>query len=296
MELQQIRYFIAVSRRLNFTKAAEDCNVTQPSLTRGIRRLESSLGGLLIDRLPGHVRLTELGQSLLPRLEEALSILCAVTNNAHGRKGPVQHKLRMGLACTLGPPSLVGAIARFLHARQDIELAITEAASSDIVEQLLGSEVDVAVACQPNYSPEIDAVELKRERFLLAFPAGHKFGSLDAVALDDVAEEPYLERIKCEFDDYYALAGRRPLSFDIRFSSDREDWVQAMILAGLGVALVPEGLPLMPGILTRPVVDPPVMRSISLLTHRRRSNGSAVTAIVDSILESFPDVDAVAAG
>ena len=73
MELHQIRYFLAVASTLNFTRAAEQCNVTQPALTKGVQKLEQELGGPLIYRERQLTQLTDLGKEVLPMLERTLA-------------------------------------------------------------------------------------------------------------------------------------------------------------------------------------------------------------------------------
>jgi len=75
MEMQQVRYFLAVSRTLNFTRAAEECNVTQPALTRAIKQLEDELGGELIRREGRNTHLTDLGNRMRPLLSNATKAL-----------------------------------------------------------------------------------------------------------------------------------------------------------------------------------------------------------------------------
>ena len=73
MEMQEIRYFLAMSRTLNFTKAAEECHVSQPALTRAIRKMEDELGGLLFSREPNNTHMTELGRLIEPHLTEIMA-------------------------------------------------------------------------------------------------------------------------------------------------------------------------------------------------------------------------------
>ena len=97
METHQVRYFLAVGRTLNFTKAAEECNVTQPSLTRAIKKLEDELGGPLFHRERANTHLTELGRAMLPHIEQ--SYLAAQSARALAealKRGDVVH-LRLGL-------------------------------------------------------------------------------------------------------------------------------------------------------------------------------------------------------
>lgn len=271
MEIHQIRYFLAVVKEGNFSRAAAACNVTQPSLTRGVRKLEADVGGLLFDRKAQGSELTELGRVLLPRLERAHSAVAEALAEAHGARFAKKRRLKVGLVCTLGPQRLVELFARLEKSLPEFELSLTETKAREVIDQLLAEEIDVGISCQPSYPEEVAVTPLFRERFAVAFRPGHRFEAVSEVELDEMIGENYLERLSCEFDDYYmAHFGDRAFPLNVRYSSEREDWVQAMLLTGLGISFVPEFLPLMPGILKRPIVQPEMWREISLLTVRGR--------------------------
>lgn len=84
MEMHQIRYFLATARVLNFTRAADDCNVSQPSLTRAIQKLEDEFGGELFRRERSRTHLTDLGRQMLPHLERTLEAAHAAMQLARG--------------------------------------------------------------------------------------------------------------------------------------------------------------------------------------------------------------------
>jgi DNA-binding transcriptional LysR family regulator len=98
MEMHQVRYFLAVSRTLNFTRAAEQCNVAQPSLTRAIRQLESELGGDLFRRERPQAQLTELGQRMLPLLRQCYDSAVGARSLASSLKSGEVGALRLALS------------------------------------------------------------------------------------------------------------------------------------------------------------------------------------------------------
>src|SRR5262245_57301448 len=98
MEMHQVRYFLAVSRTLNFTRAAEQCNVAQPSLTRAIRQLESELGGDLFRRERPQAQLTELGQRMLPLLRQCYDSAVGSRSLASSLKSGEVGALRLALS------------------------------------------------------------------------------------------------------------------------------------------------------------------------------------------------------
>jgi DNA-binding transcriptional LysR family regulator len=125
---------------------------------------------------------------------------------------------------------------------------------------------------------------LYRERFVLAFPAGHRFAALAAVPLAEVAGETYLSRINCEQQDRInALCRERGFDLAVGYKSEREDWIQTMVMAGMGICFTPQFSPVLPGLLTRPVVEPEVVREVPLVTVAGRRYSPAVLVFIKAI-------------
>src|SRR4029078_3735792 len=103
MEMHQVRYFLAVARALNFTRAAEECHVAQPSLTRAIRQLEGELGGDLFRRERPQAQLTELGQRMLPLLKQCYESAVSARSLATAIKKGEVGSLRLALSRTIDP-------------------------------------------------------------------------------------------------------------------------------------------------------------------------------------------------
>ena len=104
---------------------------------------------------------------------------------------------------------------------------------------------------------------------------------MSAVPIGELDREDYLKRTHCEFADYYEAMGRPvPFTVNVRHASDREDWTQALVLAGLGCSIMPEHLPTLPGIATRVLVEPEVSRTISLVSVAGRRYSPAAEAFV----------------
>ena len=105
MEFNQIRYFLAVARTLHFTRAADDCNVSQPALTRAIQKLEEELGGPLFHRERAHTQLTELGQRVLPALERAVTATKEAREAAEAFRRGKARRCESGWNFRFRPPS-----------------------------------------------------------------------------------------------------------------------------------------------------------------------------------------------
>ena len=103
---------------------------------------------------------------------------------------------------------------------------------------------------------------------------------MNAVPLEALNGCDYLKRVHCEFSDHFtALGGTGELEVNVRYASEREDWIQAMVLAGMGCCIMPEFLPALPGITSRLVVEPEVSRVISLVTAAGRPHSAALSAM-----------------
>src|SRR5271154_2069380 len=127
MEFQEIRYFLALSKTRNFTKAAEMCNVTQPALTRAIKKMEDEMGGLLFSRERNNTHLTELGRLLEPHLTEVLTRTAAAKDTATRFLRLESAQLRLGVMCTIGPVRFVSFLSRFRADSPGVEITLTEA-------------------------------------------------------------------------------------------------------------------------------------------------------------------------
>ena len=269
METHEIRYFLAMVRELNFTRAAVACGVTQPALTRAIQKLEAELGGALFLRNPGRIELTQLAREVLPGLEAIEQSMSTVRARAATVVEARSSTLRLGVMCTVGPTHVVSLLARLQEAMADVEVSIIDAKSSDILQLIVSDEIDVGIAAWPRVPETVRAETILPERFVVAMREGQPLSRGATVPLEQLAGQSYIERLSCEFDDYYEiLHGKWGIDLDIRFSSEREDWIKGLLLAGLGYAIVPEFMEMPPGIVTRPLSNPEVRREISLVTLR----------------------------
>jgi LysR family transcriptional regulator, hydrogen peroxide-inducible genes activator len=267
MEMHQIRYFLAVADLLNFTRAAEKCHVAQPSLTKAIKNLEEELGGLLFHREGRNTHLTELGKLVRPHLESVFAANQAAVAQAKDYKTMGQARLRLGVMNTIGPTRMIGFLEQIRTRIPSLELVVRDAPATKLVEELESGELDVALIALPTYPDRCNARPLFRERYGIAFPKGHRFQAMNAVPLQELDGESYMQRIHCEFRYHFeALGLPETWKVKIKYSSEREDWIQAMILAGYGCAVMPEYLPMLPGIGTRLLTTPEVVRTVSLVS------------------------------
>ncbi|MEO3473657.1 LysR family transcriptional regulator [Roseomonas sp. CAU 1739] len=285
MEIHEIRYFLAVCQALNFTKAAEQCNVSQPALTRAIQKMEGELGGLLFSRERGNTHLTELGRLMHPHFEEVMARTVAARDSALRFLRLESAHLRVGVMSTIGPMRFVGFLNRFRADHGGIELTLSEAVASRLSVSLMAGEIDIAVMAQPeDFDERLRAEPLYRERFVVACPIGHPFERRNAITMKDMDGQTYLQRANCEFRDVLRERCESAGAYINRsYRSEREDWIQTMIAAGMGVCFIPEFSATHPGLVLRRVEEPEVVRSICLVTVAGRRWSPAVASFVQAI-------------
>ncbi|HYC48135.1 MAG TPA: LysR family transcriptional regulator [Burkholderiales bacterium] len=281
MEMNQIRFFLAACETLNFTRAAERCDVSVPSLTRAVHALEEELGGQLFRRERHLTHLTDLGRLMQQHLTAGRDATDAARREA-AQYASADTQLKLGVVATMPARHLVAYLRALRKAAPDLKLQIWEANCEELSEALLRSEIDVAISTSCQFDDRLRPMPLFRERYCVAFPAGHRYGRMKAVPMREFEGEAYVKRLHCEFPANFArLAVAKPYqSVRVCYVSEREDWVQAMVCVGLGMTLMPEFLPILPGIETRLVVEPEVSRELSMVTVAGRPHSKPVSIAV----------------
>ena len=281
METHQIRYFLAACDTLNFTRAAEQCNVAAPSLTRAIHKLEEELGGQLFRRERHLTHLTDLGRLMQQHLSAAQHALEAASSDAE-RYARLEGSLKMGMFSTMPARHLTAYLTALREVAGELELELWETNCEELSTALLRNEIDVAIMSSPDYEERLRATLLYREGYYVAFAPGHRFESMNAVPLRELTDEPYIKRLHCEFPANFEKLNI-PVPYGdlkVRYMTEREDWVQAMVVSGLGCAVMPKYLPILDGIVMRPLVEPEVSRQISIVTVAGRPHSKPVSLAV----------------
>ena len=282
MEMHQIRYFLKAGETLNFTRAAEQCGVSVPSLSRAIRQLEEELGGQLFRRERHLTHLTDLGRLMLEHFSVMNRAADAAKRQAEDYIKLEGSRLKLGMFTSIGADVLTGYLMALRDYAPDLELHIWEAHCEELECALLGGEIDIALTSSPEVDERIRITPLFREAFYISFAPGHRFGEMSVVPMRELDGERYVKRLHCEFPSNLARLGvAKPYeAVNIRYVGEREDWIQSLVRAGLGCAVMPENLPLLPGLELRRLVDPEVFRQISLATVAGRPHSKPVAAAV----------------
>jgi DNA-binding transcriptional LysR family regulator len=282
MEMQQIRYFVGLAETLNFTRAAEQCNVSQPALTRAIQQLEHELGGPLFHRERNNTHLSELGRMMMPYLQSVADSAHAAKTAALSAKKAENVTLTLGAMCTIGPELVADLIIRFQAAHPDVEVKVVDGEARSMIAALEKGDLHLSLVGVPEDLPDqFHQLPIFEERFVIVLPPGHRWAGRNAIRVADLDGEPYVSRSTCEVFKAVArdFASRGVMPKKV-FSSPRDEWVQKMIKTGLGFGFFPEHSVTDPELVVRPLIEPEYSRTVYLATMRGRPHSPAVGAFV----------------
>ena len=230
------------------------------------------------------ILLSDFGKSMVPHLRHIMEEAEITQALAQNFKLLNQVPVRLGVMTTIGHVRLARFLAQFQRDHDGVEMAVNEDDLATLKQKLDAGDIDLAVL---NPMTGLDAQfhiqELYKERYVVIFPPEHRLGSFNAVTLRDLSDEPYVDRLACEMrETVMSVCQDMGVELYARFRSEREDWIQAMVLARIGFAFMPEYSVTLPGLLQRPLIEPSVERSISLVTVPGRRFSPAVAAFVRS--------------
>ncbi|MGP6086364.1 LysR substrate-binding domain-containing protein [Antarctobacter jejuensis] len=243
-ELYQLRCFVAVAEELNFRRAAERLNMTQPPLSRQIQMLEQAVGESLLERNNRAVRLTPAGESFLVSagdlLQRAERAALTARQAARGEAG--------GLALGFVPSAGIEFVPRLVCAVRDslpnVGISPSEMMSYEINESLLSGRLDMGLTRTARRHAEIESTLVVSEPFVLAVPSSHRLASVPQARLADIDGEPFIgysaDRGGFLREIHGALFGSEGIEPSTVMEVSQTTSVLALVNYGVGVAVVPQ--------------------------------------------------------
>ena len=288
MELRHLRAFEAAARLLHFRRAAEELHLAQPSLSTQIAALERELGTPLFDRVGRRVRLTAAGEELLPHARRILDAVAEARRAVAAHEGLEGGRVRVGAPPTVGTRLLPAALTLF-HARYPgPEILLREEGTGELLALVEHGELDVAVVILPLVSPALEVTPLLEEDIVVAVGAQHRLAGATAVAMTDLADEPFLllgegYEVRRTTLDACRAAGFHPY---VVLEGGEMDTVLNLAAAGVGIALVP-ALAVDPGgpLVGLRIADQTRRRALGVVRLRERYFTPAARAFRDCLVE-----------
>jgi DNA-binding transcriptional LysR family regulator len=283
MEMHQVRYFLAIAREQNFSRAARACEVAQPSLSRAIKSLETELGGVLFHRERQRSRLTELGQMMLPHLENIYASAVSAKRLSQDLSRMKKVPLKLGIMSTISPDEIVELITRLKTQYAGLELSLCDASAPELRKRLLEGDLEAVIYALPGAEADdrTHVMPLFNERMVLAVHRGHRLANAREFPVGEMNGEAYIHRNNCEFAGYAdGILATKGVTCTPTYWSDRDDWTMAMVASGLGFAFMPANAVKHPGVVGIPLVDPEFWRHVDLVTVRGRRYSPGMGALV----------------
>jgi LysR family transcriptional regulator, hydrogen peroxide-inducible genes activator len=242
MELHQLRYFCAIVDTGSFSRAARQSHVSQPSLSQQVRKLEDELGARLFDRLGRSVRLTEIGQTFLPRVRAVLRELEAARGDLEHQRETLGGTLTVGVIPTVAPYFLPPVLTHFSRKFPQAQLSIVEEITPVLLERLRAATIDLAILALPIRGNEFESFAVLNEPMYAALPPKHELAKRRSLSLKDLGAEPFLllRDGHCFREKTLAACDRARLHPQIVFESGQFSSLLSMVAAGMGVSIVPE--------------------------------------------------------
>ncbi|MFK7966463.1 MAG: LysR family transcriptional regulator [Burkholderiaceae bacterium] len=282
MEMNQIRYFLAVCEHRNFTHAAKASNVSQPSLTAAIKKLEDELGGALFLRDRAGCRLTPLGSLVRPRLQN-------IHQETHEAKAEAIRHVRLeripisvGVGETIGQSSISEAIERYRLRQPQTEIELIVESRQDLLEGLRNGRFDIVITSD-EVSADLYRIDpLYREDYRVVVSTEHPLRQHKTVSLSLLANCNMLDRLNCEMrDTLHQACANNGHTLYAAYRSNRVDWLLGLARMGSGAVILPvSAIPADNGLISLPIEGVKIERQIVGLRSRHQPSRKEANELI----------------
>lgn len=286
MNLRALNYFVKLAELKHFSRAADACFVSQPTLSTQIRKLEEELGVQLVERAPRKVQLTAVGEEIAARARHLLRDVEQIQATARRSRDPETGTLRLGLFPTLAPYLLPHVVPAIRERFPKLRLELSEEKTGDLLAMLDDGRLDAGLMALPVESERLARIVLFEEPFLMAMPEQHHLAKKAEITTADLIGEELLllEDGHCLRDqalEVCALAGARER---VDFNATSMETLRQMVAAEVGVTLLPAlavAPPIAPtrNMALRPFKPPAPYRTIALFWRKTSPLGSLMTEL-----------------
>ncbi|MFW0790210.1 LysR family transcriptional regulator [Gordonia sp. CPCC 205333] len=263
MELQQMRYVIAIAEERSFTRAAERCFVVQSSLSHQIKALEHELGVVLFARTSRRVELTEAGEAFLAGARASLDAAERAALDAAAATGQIRGNLTIGVIPTVTAIDIPAMLGDFRAAHPAVRIRLRGGGSEQFIAGIAEGSIDVAVLGLPETTipTNVSTRQLTKERLVAVVNSDHRVASRRRLRLEDIAEETFVDFPegtpgRAPSDLAFSAAG---LTREVMFEAMNTDMILNLVRQGLAVTLLaPAVVPDDPRLISIPVVGGPI--------------------------------------
>ncbi|MBB1077650.1 hydrogen peroxide-inducible genes activator [Rhodoferax sp. 4810] len=289
MKLSALRYLVAFADQLSFSRAAEQCQVSQPSLSVALQRLEDELGVILIERAKHHVGLTEVGERVVAQARKSLEEVGRIETVAQSGKDPLAGTFRLGVIHTIAPYLLPDLIPALQKEAPGLTLYIEESMTALLADYLKYGTVDAAIVALPFDIPGIDTQALYDEVFEVVVPKNHPWAARERISAAEIGAEDVLvlKAGNC-FREQVLDACPEISHNDASMRQGHSiETIRAMVASGYGISVLPKSalsaLYQSDLVASVPFEDPAPLRRVALAWRRSSVHQPVVQALVTAV-------------
>jgi LysR family hydrogen peroxide-inducible transcriptional activator len=295
MNLRALQYFVKLADLRHFSKAADACFVSQPTLSTQIKKLEDELGVQLVERSPKMIMLTPVGEEIAERARLVLNDIEQIRLLARRSSNPADGVLRLGLFPTLAPYFLPHVVPGVRKRYPNLRLQLAEEKTEDLLRLLRQGQLDAALLALPVSGEGLEVEVLFEEPFILALPSGHPLAKRKEITLEDLegAELLLLEEGHCLREQALDVCALAHAHERVDFHATSMETLRQMVAADVGLTLMPL-LAVKPpiartgNVVVRRFASPPPSRTIALVWRSSSALSSFLRELADT-LRALPE-------
>src|SRR5690625_112688 len=294
MNLRMLKYLVALDEFRHFSRAAEHCHVSQPTLSSQIRKLEGLLGTILVERHPGRIMLTPTGEKVVARARVILQETENIRTITSRARDPNSGTVRVGIFPTLGPYLLPHVIPALRQAYPRLKLRLVEEKTATIISKLGDGKLDAGLLALPLAEDWLHRRRLFEEPFMLLAPAHHPLAKKDAIRMSDLADEELLllEDGHCLRDQALEVCQLAGAHEEVDFHATSLETLRYMVAANAGITLMPVLATRPPAataenLTARPFEEPAPRRSIAMVWRKT----SVMAEFLEELARVFANID-----
>jgi len=287
MNLRDLRYLVAVADLRSFIQAADQCFVSQPTLSTQIKKMEDSLGAQIFERTNKKVLPTEVGEQIIASARRILIEVDTIERLANNAQDPLSGNFRLGAIPTLSTYIFPGLVPKIIQTLPKLRLILVEEKTETLIAQLKQGKLDAALLAMPINDDYLEARMLFEDEFYLALASDHPLAMRQTIAQPDLINQQLLL-----LDEGHCLRGQALQICQINHAEEQQDvratgleTLRQMVKAGTGITFMPKIAILEPeeGIRYIPFDDPAPKRTIGLFWRRTSSRNELLEELIKLI-------------
>ena len=287
MNLRDLRYLVAVADLRSFIQAADQCFVSQPTLSTQIKKMEDSLGAQIFERTNKKVLPTELGEQIIASARRILIEVDTIERLANNAQDPLSGNFRLGAIPTLSTYIFPGLVPKIIQTLPKLRLILVEEKTETLIAQLKQGKLDAALLAMPINDDYLKARMLFEDEFYLALASDHPLAMRQTIAQPDLINQQLLL-----LDEGHCLRGQALQICQLNHAEEQQDvratgleTLRQMVKAGTGITFMPKIAIHQPeeGIRYIPFDDPAPKRTIGLFWRRTSSRNELLEELIKLI-------------